>query len=277
MVIVENKKKQIMTKVLSFLTAILMVACSEKIGDIYLNVSSHYSNERINVSGETNLPDSTLLTIWVFNSLTQTEVGRANATVDGKGAFSVDVQSPLLDQGKYQINIITDAEQPKSVQKIIGIDGVNLKGDLVTKDILGNGISTQSIMYVGDKKAIVSSEEQLKDLVASVEDGIDKLLVAGDSLANIRVNPDPNYEDGGIEFIHATSICRSDMFKYKDELKALQSKAVRLPPAYSPLISLTTRLDGCLSCSSRATWFCDTAKTELSEYNNLKSSLWGAL
>ncbi len=111
--------------------------------NVKMVVESEFENGKIYIKGKTNLPDYTDLYINVskngieyFSNITTVQVGEFDAT-----AYYYLKPKEKLPIGKYAIEIGTTSikSMDESAEKILGSNGENMIGKLITKQASGNG------------------------------------------------------------------------------------------------------------------------------------------
>jgi len=129
------------------------------------------ADKRIIISGKTNLPSETLIFITLEDAITLGNYGGTKATILSDGVYKTEPFGGTLGLpgGKYVagVTMLLPALQPKTVRQIIGENGQNLKGPLVTPlGGLGNTIRPEKEFRVGGEDGV---KDQLRRVTSDLK------------------------------------------------------------------------------------------------------------
>lgn len=236
---------------------------------VVLNVIVHEDQgRRPTVAGETNLPDGTEGIASIQSKTTKKE-GSDQFTVQGgrfeAGPFSNGGQG--LDPGNYTMDVtIAIAQiQPPQVKAIIGQSGENLHGPLVERGGIGTSVRMTQDFQLGERGEITAGTYQvavnkynqapLKQARAVLQ-AIQKLERQGRDMETLRGD--------NVEKLRQ---CGDLMRARQSEAKALRARAETLPrERYALLLAAAAGdLYLCVSCTSKATDYCNIARGSLND------------
>jgi hypothetical protein len=211
------------------------------------------NNRKLIVSGQTNLPEGTNLSISFLDTITGTSGPSVHPVVTSEGNF---ISKPLgldkgLPNGAYEISIITLFSQPGSIQEIIGQSGSKLSGGLV-EDFIGKSVSYKFNMDIGPNESISKVKKEQKSWLERVLSQSAYLIAVG-------------YE---MHSVQGTQQCIDLMHQNQLKIKPLANEAAKLSSAYILLKTVPVRLTNCLSCKESSVTWCDDASED---YNNALS------
>lgn len=153
--------------------------------------------------------------------------------------------------------------QPDSVKAVIGQQGENLKGSLITKDQFGVSVKVEQTFYVGsteataDTKEVQAAVKQARELLQALKE----LEQQGRSMESLR-----NTDD-----LSKVRQCGDLMRERQSKAKELLDRAETLPKSYGLHLSIAAReLSMCVTCSGGAIQNCNTAQSTL---NNAEKAI----
>ncbi len=128
-----------------------------------LNVAN-LPSKRVRLSGTTNLPSGTKLSLSVEEVLENGFFGQSTCFVSSNGDFESEAFGPEggLKDGRYVANATMPVAsvQPTAVKKVIGNHGENLTGSLVKKGSLGIIVSQQKEFAIGAMPEAAQAERK---------------------------------------------------------------------------------------------------------------------
>lgn len=207
--------------------------------------ASKTDDDRVVVTGKTNLPDNTILIVSLYNEV----VGFSAQikSIVSNGHFSA---GPLgaksgLPTGSYVVEIVmpVPSAQPVSVQSIVGNEGQHLSGSLVSDSEWGGKTVEYSFPYsIGTAEDIQQSQNEHVQLVYEVRSSLEQLLRNGRDMEIYR-NTDDHTD---------VNICREMMLENQANAREVESKAEGLAAKYLDLKVATMDIYSCVSCSRTA-------------------------
>jgi hypothetical protein len=130
-------------------------------------------DNRVRLSGKTNLPPGTKLMLSVQEEIGGGFYGQSSCSVSDKGEFNSEAFGPSggLKDGRYvaQAMMPIPAVQSSAVKEIIGKNGENLTGSLVKKGELGVTVSKQTEFGIGASPDAAQAERKKQTEIASAE------------------------------------------------------------------------------------------------------------
>lgn len=207
-------------------------------------------DDRIEVTGKTNLPDSTKLLISLSNETLGFDA-KCESVVNN-GQFSTGPLGPSsgLIAGNYKVKVLMPLPivQPERVQSILGKEGEHLTGSLVQDSSLGGKTVEYSFSYItGSTEAIVDAVAEHIEFVSDVRSTIEELLNTGRVMEQYR-----NTDD-----LSGLKICGEMMRENQPKAKSVRAKASTLPVKYFDLKVASIDTYPCVSCSRTAIEACD--------------------
>lgn len=138
--------------------------------EVILRISVEEDSKlRPKIIGETNLPDNTELSVTVSGKSTNF-TGQDKASVQA-GRFQAGPFGPSngLNPGQYTVDVVMPIPpiQPDSVRAVIGQNGENLKGSLVTKGQLGVSVEVEQQFKI-TPTGITSGKTDTKEIQAAL-------------------------------------------------------------------------------------------------------------
>lgn len=142
-------------------------------GDVRMSVQYEtLPDGSLRLYGETNLPPET----WISLSLEEDTLlgfrGQSSVQVDASGAFSeVFGSSDGLPVGAYEAraSVAAASAQPDGVRSVLGAEGENMAGPLVTNSATGRTASISSSVVVGGEVGLEQQAERQDHLLSQVE------------------------------------------------------------------------------------------------------------
>lgn len=202
---------------------------------------------RVVVSGKTNLPNKTKLSISLINKVVGSNFGGISIVIGGKYSTSPLGPKTGLISGKYTISVAMPlpATQPESVQKIIGKEGQYLSGSLVEETSWGGKVVKYSAAYIiGSFQDIENAEKKHNEKVLEFTNSISALLKSGYHMERFR-----NSE--------GMRKCFKLMRKNRTEFDELvRPKVYELSLKYYDLKFAAWNVLSCVSCSNSAKEAC---------------------
>jgi hypothetical protein len=226
---------------------------------------SFEDDSRLNpkIIGQTNLPDKTELLVTISGKSanftgqdkTSVQAGRFQA-----GPFG---SSSGLQTGQYTVDIVMPIPrlQPDSVRAVIGQNGENLKGSLVTRGQLGISVKVERAFKITSKGIELNKTDTIGVQAALTEarkilKALKKLEQQGRSMESLRDTDD----------LSKARQCGDLMRERQNTAKELLFRAETLPKIYGFRLSVAAReLSMCVSCSSGAIQNCDMARSTLKD------------
>lgn len=160
------------------LLGLLLILVTTQVSALTVTLETRIEGEpgRPVIIGKTNLPKGTSLFVSIGTELGRT-VAQQN-TVVGDGAFKVgpffrEGLAPL-EVGRYMLEIGTPGAQfqPSEVKKIIGDEGINLKGPLVINRPVGNVVQYETRIVVGGAEGVKTQAKKQNSLIDEARVGV---------------------------------------------------------------------------------------------------------
>jgi hypothetical protein len=208
---------------------------------------------RVQLSGVSNLPDMTEIMASVGNR-------RLGFMAQGRGnvlgsTLNIEPLGPVggLASGVYKAEVTTPYPryQPESVQAVIGADGHNLRGPLVSRDAFGRTVTVKQTFKVGSASAVDEAKlaEESSARARQLYTQIEALLRQSRGLSSLRNRPS--------EDLNASRACGDRMRILQPQAEHLADATSQLPRQYSfSLGSAAAALRMCVSCSAAADGAC---------------------
>lgn len=221
------------------------------------------SKLRPKIIGETNLPDRTELLVTVSGKSTNF-AGQDKTSVQA-GRFQAGPFGPPngLKPGQYTVDVTMPipSTQPDSVRAVIGQNGENLKGSLVTKGESGVSVEVEQAFKITptgiasgktDTKEVQAALSQAKEILQALKN----LDQQGRSMESLRSTDD----------LSKVRQCGDLMRERQNRAKELLARAETLPKSYGFRLSVAAReLSMCVTCSRGAIQNCDMARSTLKD------------
>lgn len=217
--------------------------------------------QRVVLSGETNLPDGTIIMTSVSDRSTDF-LGQERVTVN-QGRFRSSSFGPAggLPPGIYTAGATMPIPrvQTPEVRSIIGDDGENLVGPLVERGKLGTTVSIEERFQIGSDAEVARQGERRKQAVSeatAILRGLRELEKAGRSMEVLR---DPN----NLERLRR---CGEEMRRNQATVQNLEKRADALPRSLGLHLAIAaSSMDLCVSCLHDATESCDIAASSFAD------------
>jgi hypothetical protein len=217
------------------------------------------------ISGETNLPEGTELSIGIEGK-TSNFSGGDKAIVSG-GRFRSVPFGPEggLKPGQYVASVLTPIPQvqPAKVREAMGANGENLRGPLVKRGSIGPTVEVEQAFQLDESGNIKSGTDKAQVAAATGEvREVYKALLAleqqGRGMETLR--------RGYPNDLEKVRQCGDFMRERQPQAKSLRERAEGLPKPYSMhLAAAATELVLCVSCSRSALDNCDRARSSLKD------------
>lgn len=217
------------------------------------------------ISGETNLPEGTELSIGIEGK-TSNFSGGDKAIVSGGWFRSVPFgPEGGLKPGQYVASVLTPIPQvqPAQVREAMGVNGENLRGPLVKRSSIGPTVEVEQDFQLDERGNIKSGTDkaQVATATGQVREVYKALLALeqqGRGMESLRRSY-PN----DLEKIRQ---CGDLMRERQPQAKSLRERAEDLPKPYSiHLAAAATELVLCVSCLRSALDNCDRARSSLKD------------
>ena len=217
------------------------------------------------ISGETNLPEGTELSIGIEGK-TSNFSGGDKAIVSG-GRFRSVPFGPDggLKPGQYVASVLTPIPQvqPAQVREAMGANGENLRGPLVKRGGIGPTVEVEQAFQL-DESGTVKSGTNKAQVAASTGEvrevfhTLRTLEQQGRGMESLR--------RGYPNDLEKVRQCGDLMRERQPQAKGLRERAEALPQPFSiHLASAATELVLCVSCSRSALENCDRARSSLED------------
>ncbi|OGQ94066.1 MAG: hypothetical protein A2521_09720 [Deltaproteobacteria bacterium RIFOXYD12_FULL_57_12] len=140
--------------------------------DVTLTINvTKLPDNRVHINGKTNLPLGTELMLSVEEKMNNGFLGQSSCVVSDKGTFSSELFGPKggLKDGRYVAEVLMPIPtvQPVAARKIIGMNGENLSGNLVSKDEFGTTVSQQTEFTIGVAPDAAQAERKMQTELAT--------------------------------------------------------------------------------------------------------------
>lgn len=192
----KNRKKVLQIFLAALLVSVVSAGCTtetteENTFEPKLEVVSSIVDDKLEISGETNLPDQTILVVTLKDK-NEKDIN-TNTTVK-KGKFQFEpIPVNQLQPGEQTIQITLDEKQPDEVVKVIGENGKLLTGKLVNDKQQFVAVSKVKIPEKKEetktaKKPTHTSGEKKQipvDLVETIDGDTIKIIYNGET-KNVR-------------------------------------------------------------------------------------------
>lgn len=221
------------------------------------------SKSRPKIIGETNLPDKTELLVTISGKSTNFS-GQDKTSVQA-GRFQAGPFGPPngLKAGQYTVDVVMPIPpiQPDSVRAVIGQNGENLKGSLVTKGQSGISVGVEQAFRI-TPTGITSGKTDTKEIQAALShakeilQALKNLVQQGRSMESLR----------NTNNLYKVRQCGDLMRERQNRAKELLDRAEALPKSYGSSLSVAAReLSMCVTCSRGAIRNCDMARSTLKD------------
>lgn len=259
-----------MIKLMQFLAAMIMLTSLSALGgevpltadtDVIIESQVQESPGRnIIVTGSTNLPDGTHLTITIENKSLGSFASSNVVVKNGSYTSGEFGGKDGLKEGIYEIEVLMPAPfvQPKSVQEIIGSEGENLSGPLVTEDFIGVVVSTRFNYEYGAAEQIQTNYTEHSRLIKDLESEANRLISVGRNMGRLRYS-DPQ-------------ACIRLMNEHRDSADELARAVSELPNSYLLLKAASIDIKMCLLCSRNSLQACSRASNNIEESRSSRSN-----
>jgi hypothetical protein len=234
--------------------------------DVALSITVEGSSDRKpKITGETNLPDGTELSISIEGKASNFS-GGDKAIVSGGRFRSVSFgPDGGLKPGQYKANVTMPIPQvqPRHVQGVIGANGENLHGPLVKRGSTGTTVEVEQAFQLDESGAIKGgiNKAQLTVSVGEVREllqAIRTLEQRGRGLESLR--------QGYPNDLEKVRQCGDMMREKQPQARSLRERAEGLPKPFSIYLeAAATELVLCVSCSRSALENCDRARSSIND------------
>jgi hypothetical protein len=232
--------------------------------DVILHLSvEEDSTLRPKIVGKTNLPDKTELLVTVSGKSTNFTGQEKTSVHAGRFQAGPFGSSSGLQPGQYTVDVVVAVPlvQPDSVRAVIGQNGENLKGSLVTKGRLGVSVEVEQAFKITstgitsgktDKKEVQAALIQAREILRALKN----LEQQGRSMEALR-----NTDD-----LSKVRQCGDLMRERGKKAKELESNAGTLPNSYGFRLRVAaSELSMCVTCANDAIRTCDIARSTLKD------------
>ena len=218
--------------------------------------ASMNDDDKLVVSGTTNLPDSTSLLISLKNEATGFLAQSKTSIFESRFVSEPLGPKTGISDGAYNIQIImpNPKGQAESVRKLIGNEGEYLSGRLVTESSFGfNVVDFNFNVNVGSNESIEKSKVEHEKIVQDINKKVSSLINQGMEMENLR-------SSGNIQ------ACMEKMRKLQPEATDLRDISTSLPLKYMSLKTAVIESYSCVSCSKSANEACIRANQDLEQF-----------
>ena len=232
--------------------------------EVILRISFEEDSKlRPKITGETNLPDNTELLVTVSGKSTSFNGQDKTSVQSGRFQAGPFGSSNGLKPGQYTVDVVMPIPpiQPDSVRAVIGQNGENLRGSLVTKEQLGVSVKVEQAFKI-TPTGITSGKANTKEIQAGltqakgVLQALKSLEQQGRSMESLR-----NTDD-----LSKVRQCGDLMRERQNRAKELLTRAGTLPKSVGFSLSVAAReLSMCVTCSKGAIQNCDMARSTLKD------------
>lgn len=230
--------------------------------EVILHISVEEDSKlRPKIVGETNLPDNTELLVTVSGKSTNFTGQDKTSVHAGRFQGGPFGSSSGLQPGQYTVDVVVAVPlvQPDSVRAVIGQNGENLKGSLVTKGQLGVSVRVEQAFKI-TSTGITSGKTDTKEVQAALTQAreilraLKNLEQQGRSMEALR-----NTDD-----LSKVRQCGDLMRERGKKAKELESNAGTLPNSYGFRLRVAaSELSMCVTCSNDAIRMCDITRSTL--------------